>query len=173
MNKCFEIAHGMLVPSTESTYTVHISLTPITEPLPRADVYSNIYRKTKLKNKKANVKLTLLSGSRKLQPPFSMKSCGSFVIVFIILAQFKLCTPSVYLISQELEKLNIIKIKVVLGSLKICFPTPTAHFTSLCRTYFNHSLTESSDVIGMELTCSTFLVYSLKMNTMSKFFKWN
>lgn len=41
------------------------------------------------------------------------------------------------------------------------------------HTYLSHSLTESSDVIGIELTCSTFLVYSLKINTMSKFFKWN
>ena len=47
--------------------------------------------------------LTSLSGSRKLHPPLVKKSSVSSFIVFIILVQFKLWTPSVYLMSQELD----------------------------------------------------------------------
>lgn len=46
---------------------------------------------------------TSLSGSRKDQPPCSKKPSGSSTIVFMIFVQFSDCTPSVYLMSQELE----------------------------------------------------------------------
>lgn len=42
------------------------------------------------------------SGSRNDQPPCSKKPSGSSTIVFMILVQLRDCTPSVYLMSQEL-----------------------------------------------------------------------
>lgn len=47
---------------------------------------------------------TSLSGSRKDQPPCSKKPSGSSTMVFMILVQFRDCTPSVYLMSHELRK---------------------------------------------------------------------
>jgi len=49
------------------------------------------------------------SGSRKDQPPCSKKPSGSSTMVFMILVQFRDWTPSVYLMSHELQRRKTIR----------------------------------------------------------------